>query len=312
MNRREILKASIVLPLLPASRLFASSDTGRAGTTLHVTFLYHCAFASWDADRRTDVLLSPGSVHAPHGTGVPAHVAVLRVPAACLRDDSEHPGTDDQGDRIWRLEGFDISLSIGEEPVTRTTRSWDVALKGGAAAAVGAPSVWAIANLDRLTGGPAIDQACVAADPPAFLQRGARVRLVGGHLGCGLPTTQGLREIAWDLGVGGPVGLSDRADYVKAVDETVIVAFRRFGESTTRRVLLQPDANGVVRGFVSNDPLDGDGDCSALPHFALYYLLGKPVGVVKNLRVPGAHSRAALQAQGVSVCCPCSGGTTGP
>jgi hypothetical protein len=307
MNRRELLKASMFLPAVPT--IASASPRGSAPpATLHVTFLYHCAFARGDAGRRTDVILSPSSSHA-HGQHGPAHVALLRVPAAYVLNDSELPGTDDQGDRIWRLDGYDLSWTESGDGSAPTTRAPEVSLDGGITPVTGAPSTWTIADLNRLTGVSAIDQACLADDPPAFLQRGARVRLTGGHLGCGLPTTQGLRETVWALGDGQPpIGLTDRADFLKPVDASVAVAFRRFGETTTRRVRLRPDQRGLVRAFVSNDPVDGKGDCSALPHFALYYLLSTPVGQPKAWRVPTIHSQASLRAEGNTACCPCSGG----
>lgn len=308
MKRRELLTASVGLPFLPSIGSVATRGVTPTASTLHITFLYHCAFVGFDAHRRTDVILSPSSSQA-HGHGAPAHVALLRVPAAYVLNDRELPGIDHQGDRTWRLEGYDVSLAVGRDDAARMTRAPEVALEGGTTHVAGAPSTWTIADLNRIAGAPAIDAACLADDPPAFLQRGARVRLTGGHLGCGLPTTQGLRETVWDLGGGqSPIGLSDRADYLKPVAGDVAIAFRRFGETASRRVRLQPDQRGLVRAFVSNDPVDGKGDCSALSHFSLYYLLARPAGRVKDFRIPAVRSRASLQAQGGDLCCPCSGG----
>lgn len=308
MHRRELLRASVLLPLASST----SAPTARAApsaATLHVTFLYHCAFAGWDDGRRTDVFLSPGSADPTHH-GSPAHVASLRVPAGCVLDDSQHPGTNDQGDRVWRLEGYDLSVAL-DESRGRTTRSWQVALDGAPSSTPGAPGVFTLANLDGLIGKPSFDTSCLADDPPAFLRAGGRVRLNGGHVGCGLPTTQSLREIVWDLGDGAPTGLSDRVDYLKPTSGPVVMEFRRFGERTSRRVTLQADGSGVARAFVSNDPVIagiGRGEaCPSLPHFALYYLLAQPAGVPKSHRVPTVHSRAALLSQGNSFCCPCSG-----
>src|SRR5690242_2089131 len=100
MNRRELLKASVFLPAVPSAASSVPRNTEHHAT-LHMTFLYHCAFVGLEGHRRTDVILSPSSDQAPHGRGAPAHVAVLRVPAANVLNDSEFPGTDDRGDRIW-------------------------------------------------------------------------------------------------------------------------------------------------------------------------------------------------------------------
>jgi hypothetical protein len=328
-----------------------SADATPQAPHVHVTFSFHCAFIRQPDKRRTDVLLSPGARHAmpshtasEHGTaggnggsngGTDAHqmehIASLRVPDACIENREDHPGImqfttrldREDADVTWRLEGYDVTLKAGvqlrkgEEPpanVGFTTAVGDV--------------TYVVPDFARLAG-LKVDPDCYADGDefPRPLRKGARVRLNGGTLECGVPVGA-LKDRRWNVGSAENVGLSDRMEYRKELDEsgTVELTFRKFDDKDgdeTKTVTLKPDQNGVVRIHVSNDPFAHDpplgspevDPCSALRHFASYSLLLYPAGEDKSARLRPPVARAAdangplIVSEGNSACCPCGDGT---
>ena len=97
-----------------------------------------------------------------------------------------------------------------------------------------------------------IDPACYADGDgfPDKLRKGARVRLTGGTLECGVPTGP-LKNRRWKVGTAENVGLSDRMEYRKDLDDkgAVELVFRKFKdpETETKTVYLKPDEDGIVR-----------------------------------------------------------------
>jgi hypothetical protein len=327
-------------------------DGPSAGNHVHVTFSFHCAVLRLPDKRRTDVLLAPGMRHgvasaaptngqADHGgsNGGPAmhqaeHIASLRVPSECVANDEHYAGMRqitarldraDVEDMTWRLEGFDVTLRAAggqrgsQEPpanITFTTAADDV--------------TYMVPDFSRLAG-LRIDPACHA-DGDAFpraLRKGARVRLNGGTLECGVPAGP-LKTRRWKVGTNDNVGLSDRMEYRKDLDSAGMVEliFRKFDddEKQAKTVYLKPDADGVVRIHVSNDPFAEDppqgskqiDPCSALKHFASYSLLLYPAGEDKSDRLspPTALGTAAgnptIVTEGNTACCPCGSGSGDP
>jgi hypothetical protein len=310
---------------------------------LHVTFLFHCAFATQPDGSRTDVLLAPGSENGAH---VMQHIASLRIPVDCVvrRKDmklkeavtpqkkpavriqkTEALRATDGGaeivtssDYVWRLEGYEVWLdpddhAAGKKEFPATTNVKFAVSHGD--------ETFVIANLAAL-GGSGIDPLCtsdVDDEIPAFLKKGARVRIWGGRLRCEVPEGN-LKHRRWNLDDRKPpVGLSDRMDYRKTVSAPVYLRYRLFGDPTFSTVELKPDASGVIRIHVTNDPFvedmphgaPGVDPCKELPHFASYGLLLKPAGKDKALKPPplvALTSGEGFQiAEGNSFCCPCGG-----
>ena len=157
-----------------------------------------------------------------------------------------------------------------------------------------------------------VDPACYADGDgfPDALRKGARVRLTGGTLECGVPTGP-LKHRRWKVGTADNVGLSDRMEYRKDLDDAgaVELIFRKFddAETETKTVYLKPGKDGIVRIHVSNDPFAEDppqgskeiDPCSALRHFASYSLLLYPAGEDKSDRSDAAdrarHSMLAIR-----------------
>jgi hypothetical protein len=308
---------------------------------LHITFLFHCAFATQPDGSRTDVLLAPGSANGAHAM---QHIASLRVPVACvvrrdglppkeavttrkkpvvitqktdtlrLRPDGK-PEIVSEHDYVFRLEGYDVWI----DPQENTSRRGEFpATTNVKFATSDGTDTFVIANLAAI-GGSRIDPRCTSDDDvPDFLTNGARVRVWGGSLRCEVPEGN-LKHRRWDLGRKPPVGLSDRMDYRKTVSAPVVVRYRRFGEPTFSTVELQPDASGVIRIHVTNDPFVEDmphgaagvDPCKELPHFATYGLLLEPAGVEKPLKTPPLATLTSGAgfpiAEGNSFCCPCGG-----
>ena len=82
-----------------------------------------------------------------------------------------------------------------------------------------------------------IDPACYADGDefPKALRKGARVRLTGGTLECGVPTGP-LKQRRWKVGTADNVGLSDRMEYRKDLDGDGLVEliFRKFDDDETK------------------------------------------------------------------------------
>lgn len=310
---------------------------------LRITFLFHCAFATPPDGSRTDVLLAPGSVNGAHDM---QHIASLRVPAANVGDLAGLPSKEavtaqkkpvvtsqrtetlrttpggkpeivSEHDYVFRLEGYDVWIDPldasaarrGEFPATTSVR---FATSDGA-------DTFVIANIAAI-GGRRIDPRCTSDyDFPPELWQGARVRVWGGSLRCGVPEGN-LKHRRWAVGRQ-PVGLSDRMEYQKKVSGPVIVRYRRFDDESREfsTVQLRPDANGVIRIYVTNDPFVEDmpkgavgvDPCKELPHFSSYGLLLEPAGVEKPLRTPELVTLTGGAgfpiAEGNSFCCPCGG-----
>ena len=175
-----------------------------------------------------------------------------------------------------------------------------------------------------------IDPACFA-DGDAFprpLRKGARVRLNGGTLECGVPSGP-LKQRRWKVGTADNVGLSDRMEYRKDLNGGLVeLIFRKFDEDEkqARTVYLKPDSDGIVRIHVSNDPFAEDppqgskeiDPCAALKHFASYSLLLYPAGEDKSSRLspPVALATGAdnpmIVSEGNTACCPCGGDSGTP
>jgi hypothetical protein len=326
------------------SEISPTPDGSSAGNHLHVTFSFHCAVLRLPDKRRTDVLLAPGTRHAVTGgaggnghTGhngaatvhKAEHIASLRVPSECVKNDKQHYGIrqitsrldrPDVEDVTWRLEEFDVTLRTGgsergmpEPPanIAFTTAVDDV--------------TYMVPDFSRLAG-IKIDPACYAdgAGFPRGLRKGARVRLNGGTLECGVPSGP-LKDRRWKVGTTENVGLSDRMEYKKDLDGpgAVELIFRKFDEDEkqARTVYLQPDKDGVVRIHVSNDPFAEDppqgskekDPCSALRHFASYSLLLYPAGEDKSQHLTppipfdGGAAGTLIVSEGNTACCPCGG-----
>jgi hypothetical protein len=322
----------------------SADATTQAGRHVHVTFSFHCAFLRLPDKRRTDVLLSPGGRHAmpahsaEHGTAGHGttnghtdahqmeHIASLRIPSACIKERSELPGITqittrldrEDSDVTWRLEGYDVMLKAGAQLRTGAEPPANI----GFTTALG-DVTYVVPDFARLAG-LKIDPLCHADGDefPHSLRKGARVRLNGGTLECGIPVGA-LKDRRWNVGGAENVGLSDRMEYRKELDEsgTVELTFRKFGEEETKTVYLTPDAKGVVRIHVSNDPFAHDpplgspelDPCAALRHFSSYSLLLYPAGEDKSarLRPPVAVLADAngplVVSEGNSACCPCGG-----
>lgn len=330
----------------------AGPDGSGAGNHVHVTFSFHCAVLRLPDKRRTDVLLAPGmrhgvasgaggNGHADHGAANGAatmhqaeHIASLRIPGECVQSDQQHPGIPqitarldraDAADVTWRLEEYDITLRIGDqkratqEPpanITFTTAADDV--------------TYMVPDFPRLAG-LKVDPACYADGEgfPDALRKGARVRLTGGTLECGVPSGP-LKERRWKVGTADNVGLSDRMEYRKDLngDGRVELIFRKFDEDEkqAKSVYLKPGADGIVRIHVSNDPFAEDppqgskqiDPCSALKHFASYSLLLYPAGEDKSDRLSPPTALASgvggpmIVSEGNSACCPCGGDNGNP
>jgi hypothetical protein len=337
-----------------------SEDSHGNGTSdLHVTFMFHCAFVRSDGARRTDVILSPGpeptaNTAAEHGNGnghgngndhdmdggepdnqQPAHahagmrhVASLRIPAACVLDESEHrateiqetttlgqaPGTPPDEDRIWRLEGYDVSIHPDTPGVAATTAT----PANFEASATDGDITYTLASITSL-GKRKIDPGFSAETVPTLLHRGARVRVWGGTLSCAVPGGL-LKHRTWELGLENPVGLSDRVDYHRAIPGGyVTVVFKHFKTLETKTVTLQPH-NGAVRLHITNDPFVEDtphgslaeNPCKTLPHFSSYAVLLEPAGKVTSLEAPpvadSGDAALATISEGNTFCCPCGDG----
>ena len=311
---------------------------------LHITFLFHCAFVAQPDGSRTDVLLSPGSEHGAH---VMQHIASLRVPVASVVTRDSLPAKEavtvkgqkpvvttqktdtlrtTQGgkpeivtehDYVFRIEGYDIwidppdgsAAKRGEFPATTSVK---FATSDGA-------DTFVIANIAAI-GKSRIDPRCTSDDDfPTELMGGARVRVWGGSLKCEIPEGN-LKHRRWDLGRKPPVGLSDRMDYRKKVSGPVLVRYRRFDDPTfVSTAELRPDAKGVIRIYVTNDPFVEDmphgaigvDPCKELPHFSSYGLLLEPAGKPKTLKTPPLVTLTGGAgfpiAEGNSFCCPCGG-----
>jgi hypothetical protein len=329
-----------------SSEMGAAPDGSGADNHVHVTFSFHCAAVRLPDKRRTDVLLAPGMRHGvPNGAAANGHtdhggsngaatmhqaehIASLRVPGDCIEKDGTGEGLRqitarldraDVEDVTWRLEGYDVTLRTGgglratSEPpanITFTTAADDV--------------TYMVADFPRLAG-LKIDPACYADGDefPASLRKGARVRLNGGTLECGVPSGP-LKERRWKVGTAENVGLSDRMEYRKDLsgDGRVELIFRKFDEDekSAKTVYLKPGADGIVRIHVSNDPFAEDppqgsrqiDPCSALKHFASYALLLYPAGEDKSDRLPpptalgsGAGNQTIVTEGSNTACCPC-------
>jgi hypothetical protein len=314
-----------------------------AGNHVHVTFSFHCAVLRLPDKRRTDIMLAPGghrganagaaNGHADHGAASgaasvhPEHIASLRVPGECLVEDGTGRGikqitarldSADVEDVTWRLETYDVTLRTnggqrtGQEPpanVTFTTAEDDV--------------TYMVPDFPKLAG-LKIDPACYeeGAAFPRELRKGARVRLDGGTLECGVPSGP-LKSRRWKVGTADNVGLSDRLEYRKDLDGSgVELVFRKFDDfsgENAKIVRLRPGADGRVRIHVSNDPFAEDppqgtrqiDPCSALKHFASYSLLLYPAGEDKSDRlspptalVTGGNPMIVTEGSN-SACCPC-------
>jgi hypothetical protein len=308
---------------------------------LHVTFLFHCAFATHPDGTRTDVLLAPGGRHGAH---VMQHIASLRVPVesvvhrdslpidALTRDKKPvittqktetlrttpggRPELVSEYDYVWRLEGYDVWLDPDDNSAKR--RNEFPATTNVKFATSHDGDTFVIANIAAL-GDSRIDPRCSSdEDVPDVLKLGARVRVWGGSLRCEVPEGN-LKHRRWNLGRKLPVGLSDRMDFRKTVSGPVLLRYRQFGEAFST-VELKPDAHGVIRIHVTNDPFVQDmphgtagvDPCEQLPHFATYGLLLEPAGVEKPLKAPPlvalTNSDAGFPiAEGNSFCCPCGG-----
>jgi hypothetical protein len=265
----------------------------------------------------------PDDQHAAHGHDM-QHIASLRVPAACVFDEGEHradkvqeTATLDQApdeDRIWRLEGYDVSIhpdGLGAAPTATTPANFETSVTKG-------DITYTLASITLLAG-KKIDPAFASDKVPALLHRGARVRVWGGTFSAGVPGGL-LKHRTWDLGLEHPVGLSDRVDYHRAVSGNyVTVVFKHFKTGETKTVKLRPH-NGVIRMHITNDPFVEDtphgsraeNPCSKLPHFSSYAVLLDPAGTVTNLGAPpiaGTGDPAfATIAEGNTFCCPCGDG----
>jgi hypothetical protein len=316
-----------------------------AGNHVHVTFSFHCAALRLPDKRRTDVMLAPGGRHgvangaagdghADHGGSNGAtvhkaeHIASLRIPGECVERDDTREGIRqitarldraDVEDVTWRLEGYDVTLrtsggSAAQEPpanITFTTAADDVTYM--------VPDFPRLADLK-------IDPLCYedGAKFPMELRPGARVRLTGGTLECGVPSGP-LKQRRWKVGKADNVGLSDRMEYRKDLngDGLVELIFRKFDDEDGKQVktvYLKPGADGKVRIHVSNDPFAEDppqgslqiDPCSALKHFASYSLLLIPAGEDKSDRLSpptargvGADSPVIVSEGSNTACCPC-------
>jgi hypothetical protein len=323
----------------------AAPDGSGAGSHVHATFSFHCAVLRPDK-RRTDVMLAPGTRHGvasgtagnghtDHGASNGAaavhqaeHIASLRIPGECLKRDDTREGVRqitarldraDVEDVTWRLEGYDVTLRTGggqdttKEPpanITFTTAADSV--------------TYMVPDFPRLAG-LKIDPACHEDGDkfPEALRTGARVRLTGGTLECGVPSGP-LKDRRWKVGTADNVGLSDRMEYRKDLngDGLVELSFRKFDEDEkhAKSVYLKPGADGIVRIHVSNDPFAEDppqgskqiDPCSALKHFASYSLLLYPAGEDKSDRLPpptargvSADSPMIVSEGSNTACCPC-------
>jgi hypothetical protein len=231
----------------------------------------------------------------------------------------------DVEDVTWRLEEYDVTLRTGspqrerEEPpanITLTTAADDV--------------TYMVPDFPKLAG-MKIDPACYDDGPnfPRELRKGARVRLNGGTLECGVPTGP-LKNRRWKVGTFENVGLSDRMEYRKELEGgPVELLFRKFDDVSgkdVKSVYLKPGADGIVRIHVSNDPFAEDppqgskqiDPCSALKHFASYSLLLYPAGEDKSDRLPPpvplatAAGGPLIVSVGNTACCPCGGDNSNP
>jgi hypothetical protein len=332
---------------------------------LHVTFMFHCAFVRSEGARRTDVILAPGfgspvgpaasaaRAAAEHGNGHVngnghdinggdtggephdqqththrmQHIASLRVPAACVYDEQEHPAQEVQEtvtlghtpdtapdeDRIWRLEGYDVSIhpdGLGAAAAS-TPANFQSSVTDG-------DTTYTLASI-TLLGRRKIDPAYSSETVPELLHRGARVRVWGGTLSCGVPGGL-LKHHTWDLGLEQPVGISDRVDYHRAIaGNRISVVFKKFETGETKTVTLQPH-NGVIRLHITNDPFAEDtphgsraqSPCRTLPHFSSYAVLLAPAGTVTSLEAPpiadSGDAALATISEGNTFCCPCGDG----
>jgi hypothetical protein len=318
----------------------------RAVNHVHVTFSFHCAVLRLPDRRLTDVMLAPGgrhgvasgaagNGHADHGgsNGTTVHkaehIASMRIPAECVEKDETREGIRqvtarlgraDIEDVTWRLEKYAVTLrtsdeqSAAKEPpanVTFTTSADDVTYM--------VPDFPKLASMK-------IDPLCHenGAKFPTELRQGARVRLTGGTLECGVPSGP-LKQRRWKVGTAENVGLSDRMEYRKDLtgDGLVELTFRKFDDEEAKdvkTVYLKPGADGIVRIHVSNDPFAEDppqgsrqiDPCSALKHFASYSLLLIPAGEDKSDRLSpptalgsGAGDPMIVSEGSNSACCPC-------
>lgn len=319
-------------------------------TRLHATFLYHCALAPSAHDPSVHVLLAPSEVGMEHVAGLRIPVEFIVQDHTGFGDDQETEWLDGQQltttrDRTWRLEGYDVKIdppARGATPERPYLKLFDPAPEAPAplhqhvskSADGGSPVPRAIASIDHLTMSR-LDSACLEHDPPKPLWAGARVRVWGGTLSCGVPDRE-LDNRKWEVGTFDLVTrLSDRIEFEKPISGDVVLTFRKFGEAEERRLVLRPlpGVNETVRFYVSNDPkpLSGshghagshetpsDDPCSQLPHFPSYSFLLRPVGP-KNEGLPSPMPRGFVKdpphrgflvLEGDTVCCPCTYGTPG-
>jgi hypothetical protein len=313
---------------------------------LHITFLFHCAFATQPDGSRTDVLLAPGSVNGAH---VMQHIASLRVPAASVEraslpgkeamtaqktpavtrqrtdtlraTENGKPEIASQTDYVFRIEGYDVWIDPPGSAGSRVSGEFPPTTSVRFAASDGADT-FVIANIAAI-GKSRIDPLCMSDYQfPKALWGGARVRVWGGSLRCEVPEGN-LKHRRWEVaGRSVPVGLSDRMDYRKKVSAPVVVRYRRFDApdpTVFSTAQLMPDEHGVIRVYVTNDPFVEDmphgpvgvDPCKELPHFASYGLLLEPAGTEKPLKTPPlvtVTTGAGFPiAEGNSFCCPCSG-----
>jgi hypothetical protein len=257
------------------------------------------------------------------------HIASLRIPALCVADNSTHKdyvtqetttftetGVNVEEDRIWRLEGWDVSIQpdgLGAAPPASTPANFQMATTDG-------DKTYTLANISTLSGRKIDPRFKSDNDVPELLHRGSRVRVWGGTLSCHVPGGL-LRHRTWNVGLENPVGLSDRVDYRRSipVGAGATIVFKKFGTDETKTVTLKP-RNGVIRIHVTNDPFVEDtphgsrekNPCETLPHFPSYGVLLEPAGTVTNLGVPPVAETDTPQlvtiSEGNTYCCPCSDG----
>jgi hypothetical protein len=331
------------------SEIGAASDTPGTNKHVHITFSFHCAVVKLPDKRRTDILLSPGMRHgmghASNGAAASGammhqaeHIASLRIPEECIIKErsADHGSTQvttrldrpESADVTWRLEEHDVVLRIGSQ------------LLAGSQLLKEPPANISLTNADRdvtyvvpdfaKLAGMKVDPACYSDGDefPRALRKGARVRLTGGTLECGVPTGP-LKHRRWKVGSADNVALSDRMEYRKDLDDSgdVALIFRKFDDpmTKTKTVYLTPNKDGIVRIHISNDPFAVDppqgskeiDPCAALRHFGSYSLLLYPAGEDKSslmatpTPLPLEGDAPLLVSEGSNTaCCPC--GDTAP
>jgi hypothetical protein len=266
----------------------------------------------------------PDTQHGAHGHDM-HHIASLRVPAACVLDEKEFPadevqetatlgqppGTPPDEDRIWRLKGWDVSIQPDDRGVAATTKTpanFETSVTDG-------DTTYTLASITLLSG-KKIDPAFGSENVPTLLHNGARVRVWGGTLSCGVPGGL-LKHRTWELGLEHPVGLSDRVDYHREISTGYVsLIFKKFETGETRTIKLRPH-EGKVRMHITNDPFAEEtphgsrvqNPCKTLPHFSSYAVLLHPAGTVTSLDVPPVvdpgDGAFATISEGNTFCCPC-------